>query len=241
MLLVGENTGVKVGLEGVSLLAVRTVGWFEDATHLHGALLFAEALHASEMSLLHLRNDVTVADDDAPQRDQFFDVAGAKLTDTEDSAQVVWSHLDDLVVEFVVTHELVSIVLGLTTDVVHIELLVDLGHHEIENGNDIRRVVLNLAVKHLIILKDMVTVDVQHISVEFAHFLQFLDVVRGFLELLVVVVIVVVLDLFKVVDEVFEFHLNIAGVDVGAPEDLGVRAHLIIGAISQSVLIEHSR
>ena len=167
-------------------------------------------------------------------------MAWAQLTDAEDLTKVVRSNLDDLVVEFVISHELIGIVLSLTADVVHIKLLVDLGHHKIENGNDVRGVVLNLAVKHLIVLEDVIAVNVEDVSVEFTHFLQLLDVVGCFLELLVVFVIVVVLDLLKVVDEVFEFHLDIAGVDVGAPEDLGVGAHLVIGAIGQGVLIQHA-
>ena len=98
-------------------------------------------------------------------------MAWAQLADAEDLAKVVRSNLDDLVVEFVVSHELIGIVLSLTADVVHIELLVDLGHHEIENGNDVRGVVLNLAVKHLIVLEDMIAVNVEDVSVEFTHFL----------------------------------------------------------------------
>ena len=73
----------------------------------------------------------------------------------------------------------------------------------------------------------MVTIDVEDVAVEFPHLLQLLDVVGGLLELLVVFVIIVVFDLFKVVDEVFEFHLYITGIDVCSPKYLGVRTHLI--------------
>ena len=59
--------------------------------------------------------------------------------------------------------------------------------------------------------------------------------------MLVILIIVIVFDLLEVVDEVFEFHLDITGVDIGAPEDLSVRAHLVVCAIGQGVLIEHAR
>ena len=71
----------------------------------------------------------------------------------------------------------------------------------------------------------MVAVDLEDVAVELAHLLELLDVVRRFLILLIVLIIVIVLDLLKVVDEVFELHLDLGGVDVGAPEHHRVRAH----------------
>ena len=57
--------------------------------------------------------------------------------------------------------------------------------------------------------------------------------------MLIIIIVIVVLDLFKVVDKVLELHLNVAGVDVCAPEDLRVRAHLV-GARHLS-LVQHAR
>ena len=54
--------------------------------------------------------------------------------------------MDDMIVKVIITHELISVVLSLTSDVVHVEFFVDLGHHESENGDDVRWVVLNLDV-----------------------------------------------------------------------------------------------
>ena len=223
MLLVRENTAVEVWLEGVTLLTVRTEGRLEDATHLDRSLFLSEALGAGEVRLFHFGHDVTVADDDTAERDQLLDVVWAELADAIHFTQVVRAHLDDLVVaELVVVHVVVSIVLVLPSDVVHVELLEHLRDHQIEDWDDVRRVVLNLPVEHLIELEDVVAVDLEDVAVELAHLLELLDVVRRFLILLIVLIIVIVLDLLKVVDEVFEFHLHLASVDVCSPDNLSV-------------------
>ena len=226
VLFVGEDARVEVGLEGIALLTVDTVGRLKDATHLDRPLLLAEALGASEVRLFHLGHDVAVADDNAAERDQLLDVVRAELADAIHFAKVVRAHLDDLVVaKLVIVHIVVSIVLVLPTDVVHVELLEHLRDHQIEDRDDIRRVVLNLPVQHLIELEHMVTVDLQDVAIELAHLLELLDVVGRFLILLIVLIIVVVLDLLKVVDEVFEFHLDLGSVDICAPKHHCVRAH----------------
>jgi len=139
----------------------------------------------------------------------------------------VGAHLNDLVAAKLVIVHHVSILVVLTADVVHVKFFVDLRDHQIEDWDNVGGVVLNLPVKHLIELEHMVTVDVKDISIKFAHISQFLNVVGGVFELLVIVVFVIILDLLKVVDEVFEFHLDLICVDVGSPEDLRVRAGLI--------------
>lgn len=181
------------------------------------------------MRLFHFRDDVPVADHNTAQRDQLLDMVRTKLTNAEDLAEVVRSHLDDMIVAvLVVVHvEVVVLVVGTTPNVVHVELFVDLRHDEIEDGNDVGGVVLNLPVQHLIELENMVAINVEHSRVQFPHLLQSHDVVGGFLELLVVLVVAVVPDLLKVVDEVFEFHLHIVSIDVGTPEDLGVGADFV--------------
>lgn len=137
------------------------------------------------------------------------------------------THLNDLVAAKLVIVHHVSILVVLASDVVHVKFFVDLRDHQIEDWDDVRGVVLDLPVKHLIELEHMVAVDVEDVSIKLAHISQFLNVVRSLLELLIILVIVIILDLLKVVDEVFEFHLDLICVDVGAPEDLRVRAGLI--------------
>jgi hypothetical protein len=50
-----------------------------------------------------------------------------------------------------------------------------------------------------------------------------LDVVWSFAVGIIIhiFVIIVILDLLKVVDEILEFDLDIASVDIGSPDDLG--------------------
>ena len=157
----------------------------------------------------------------------------SKLTDPIDFAQIMRTHLNNLVIsELIIVHVEISVLVvwpACAADIVHVELFEDLGDDEIENGNDVRRVVLDLTIKHLIKLEHMVTVDLEDITVELADFLEFLDVVWGFLILLIVIFIIIILDLLKVVDEVFEFHLDLRGIDIRTPEHHSVRAHFPAG------------
>ena len=146
-----------------------------------------------------------------------------------------------IVVVVIIVHVVVWVLVAgaaWAADIVHVELFVHLGHDQIENWDDVGRVVLDLAVKHLIELENVVTVDVQTVAIKLAHLSQTLDIVRSLL-VSFIIVIIVVLNLLKVVDEVLEFHLYIARVDIGSPEHLRVTAHFI--GPSQLVLIEHAR
>ena len=164
---------------------------------------------------------------------------GAELANTVDLSQVVRSDLDDLLVaELIIVHVVVGFLVVLPANVVHVELFVYLSDDEIEDRDNVGWVVLDLPVEHLVEGEDMVTIDVEDVAVEFPHLLQLLDVVGSLLELLVVFVIIVVFDLFKVVDEVFEFHLDITGIDVCAPKYLGMRTHFI--STLELALVHHA-
>jgi hypothetical protein len=140
----------------------------------------------------------------------------------------MWTHLNNVIItELVIVHVVVSILLVLPAYVVHVELLVDLGDHQIEDRDDVCWVVLDLPIKHLVKLENVIAIDIEHVGVHLTDFFQTLDVVWGLLVLLVVIIITVILDLLKVVNEVFEFHLDVIRVDVCAPKNLCVRAHLM--------------
>ena len=151
------------------------------------------------------------------------------------------SHLYDLIIlpKFIKLHVLVAIsTLSSSTNIVHVKFFEDLSHNQIEDGDDICWVVFNLAVQSLIELEEMVTVDIEDIKVKIPDLLQLLNIVRGLAECFIihVIVIIIVLDLLKVVDKVLELGLNITGVNIGSPNDLGCRAHLI----SLHLAIEHT-
>jgi hypothetical protein len=65
-----------------------------------------------------------------------------------------------------------------------------------------------------------------------------LDVVWSFAVGIIIhiFVIIVILDLLKVVDEILEFDLDIASVDIGSPDDLGGRV-----LVSSSLPIQYTR
>ena len=148
-------------------------------------------------------------------------MARPKLTDSVDFTEVVGSYLDQVVIlHLVIVHVVVGVLFILPANVVHIELFVNLCDDQIKDRDDVRRIVLNLLVKVLIKLEDVITVDIKHIAVKLSHFLQLLDVVRRALILLVIIIVIVVLNLLKVVDKVLELHLNVTGVDVCAPKHL---------------------
>ena len=77
MLLVGEDRSVEVRHEGVSLFAVDAVGWLDNAAHLHCSLLFSETLGAGKVRLFHFGHNVTVANHNTSQRNEFLDVSGS--------------------------------------------------------------------------------------------------------------------------------------------------------------------
>lgn len=164
-----------------------------------------------------------------------------KLADTVNSAKVVGADLDDLIVAvLIVVHVVVRVMIGslATANVVHVQLFVDLGDHQIEDGDNVGWVVLNLAVKSLIKLEYVVAIDVKDVAIELAYLAQLLDVVWCTLILLIIIVIIVVPDLLKVVDEVFDFHLDLVSVDICAPQNLGMGTHLI--CTCKLVLVEHT-
>ncbi len=194
---------------------------------MHCALFLSEALSALKMRLFHLRHDIAIADHNTSQRNEFLNMGWSKLSDAVDFSEVVGTNLNDLITaKFIVVHH-ISILVVLAANIVHVELLVNLCDHKIKDWDDVCGIVLDLPVKHLIELEDMVTVNVEDISVKFAHLSKLLNVVWSSLELLIVVIIVIVLNFLKVVDEVFEFHLDFVGIDVCAPEYLRVRACLV--------------
>ena len=99
-------------------------------------------------------------------------MTGAKLADSVHPAEVVGSHLDQVVIlHLVIVHVVVCILFILPANVVHIQLFVDLRDDQIKDRDDVGRIVLNLLVKVLIKLEDVIAVNVKHISIEFAHFL----------------------------------------------------------------------
>ena len=99
-------------------------------------------------------------------------MAGAKLTDSVHPAEVVGSYLDQVVIlHLVIVHVVVRVLLILPANVVHIQLFVDLRDDQIKDRDDVGRIVLNLLVKVLIKLEDVIAVNVQHISIKFTHFL----------------------------------------------------------------------
>ena len=99
-------------------------------------------------------------------------MARPKLTDPVHLAEVVGSYLDQVIIlHLVIVHVVVGVLFILPANVVHIELFVDLCDDQIEDRDDVGRIVLDLLVKVLIKLEDVITVDIQHIAVKLSHFL----------------------------------------------------------------------
>ena len=85
----------------------------------------------------------------------------AKLADSVDFSEVVWSYLDQVVIlHLVIVHVVVGVLFILPANVVHIELFVNLCDDQIKDRDNVGRIVLNLLVKVLIKLEDVITVDI---------------------------------------------------------------------------------
>ena len=139
------------------------------------------------------------------------------------------SDLDNRAYYLVFFEALHILVLLLTSNEnVHVEVFVTLRDHEIKDWNDISWVVNNLAVQALIKLEDVIAINFKYVLVESTNFLQLLHVVALLDVLFFVFLLVIILFyLFKVVDEIFEFRLNVTSVDVSSPDDLSGRTRLI--------------
>lgn len=222
VLLVREEAAVVLQGELVLGLAMRALDWLNDPAALDKPLFLVEAVVAGKCGLLHLRYDVAVPDDDAAQGHHLVDVFGSELPDAVGLLQVMGPDLDEDVLL------LVGVDLVVTAQVVHVEFLVDLRNHEIEDRDQIRGVVLQLAVELGVKGEDMAAVDVEHRQLHVAHFLELLDVVGCPRELLVPAILVDLAFLNEVVDEVFESSLDGVGVDRGSPEHLGVGGHVTL-------------
>jgi hypothetical protein len=159
VLLVREERSVVVQLVSVPLLAVGAIGGLNYSTHLHCAVLRFVTLGAFKVRLFHLRNNVTVADHNTSKRYKFLDVSWTELSDSVDFPEVVRTDLDNLLASFIVVHH-VGVLVVLAANIVHVKLLVNLSDHQIENWDNVGRVVFKLPVNHLIELENVVAVDV---------------------------------------------------------------------------------
>ena len=206
MLLIGENALVVNDLERITLLAVLTESRLLDSSHLHNSFFFSSTLDALEFSLLHLRHNITVANYDSTKCDQFVNMIRTQLSYPVDLPEVVRSDLDDRIHVLILFEAMHVLVLLLTSgENVHVELFVGFRDDEIKDWNDISWVINNLAVQALIKLEDVITVNFEYALVKFTDFFQLLHVV-AFLDVLLIILLVIVFsDLFKVVDEIFEF------------------------------------
>ena len=139
------------------------------------------------------------------------------------------SNLDNLIELIVIFHEFIVHVLVFTlckSVNVQTEISVGLCYHQIEYWNHISGIVYNLAVQTLVKLENVIAVYFEYILVELPYFFQFGHVVALSDVLLVTFVITILVDLLKVVNEVFQLHLDIICVDVCPPDYLSVRTIL---------------
>ena len=175
VLLVGEHTLVEDHLECISLVTILAEGWFLNTAVLGNPFLFSMALYTFKLCFFHLRHDVAVADDNTPESHQLVDMVRAELSNPVNLPEVMWSDLDDLVEFSVFIHKLVIHLLITLTQSVDIEAEIPVGlrDNEIEDWNNICRVVNNLAVQAWVICEDVVTVYLKYILVNLPDLVQF--------------------------------------------------------------------
>lgn len=97
--------------------------------------------------------------------------------------------------------------------------------YQIENGNDIGGVVLQLSVKRSVELENVVAIDVKGVLLGLSNNFEEADVVGVLIKICILLHIEVILFIIyngKSCEELFEFGLEIIGVDVGSPKDLGI-------------------
>ena len=140
-----------------------TVSRFLDSAFFDETALFFLANFTFECGFFHFGDDVADTDYYAFERDEHFDVLGVKFSDSVDFFEVEGSDLNH---HFVVLffHLLVcavlSIRISLSKSSIHIHVLVSLSSDQIKQRNNIAREVFQLAVKHTVILINMVTINI---------------------------------------------------------------------------------
>ena len=77
------------------MVAILAEGWLLDTASLNAPFFFTATLDTLEVSLLHLRHDIAVADDNASEGDELVDVVWVQLSDPVDLPEVVGPDLDD--------------------------------------------------------------------------------------------------------------------------------------------------
>lgn len=235
VLLVSKHALVVDHLESVAVLALVAEVGLSNLTALNEALLLMLALGAFEDGFLHLRNSVTSANDDTLEADELVDVGGIELADHERLAQVVGSHLNDLV--------------GLLRRAIHVRCLnaamlkarlaehVIFEHtqrHEIEDGNDISGVINELLIQLLVELEDVLAVYVEIVFFSLRNLFQKRDVVRCVVVLGVQVILVVehhhagTARLFESLEELAQVTLQLRRVDARTPKHLRHRRKLAL-------------
>lgn len=140
------------------------------------------------------------------------------FSDLVNLSHVEWPHLNDLVVFIfvvLIVHALVIV------NVVQSKFPVHLTDHQVENGNDVSWIVLQLSVQTLVELVNMVAVHIEDIFFDLLNLLQLVDIVGGFKVVIILVVILITLVFHESVDKVFEFALHFIRVDICAPQHLG--------------------
>lgn len=207
-------------LELMLCMAILALERLNYLASLDESLFFGVAVCAQECSLFHFWDDISIPNDNASKRDHLVNVLRTELSDPVRLEEVVWPDLDeDIFLLFVSNHLL-------TAQVVHVEFLVDLRDHQIEDWDQVSGVVLDLAVELWVVLVNVRAVDVEDLELQVTHFLQLLDVVGQLGELAVVAILVDLSFFNEVVDELLEFLLDEVCLNVRAPEHLRVRSHL---------------
>jgi hypothetical protein len=136
------------------------------------------------------------------------------------SAHVERAHLDDGLHTWGVStwHRLRSTLTHIAlSGITEVEFLVDTGHNQIENGNDISGVVFELSVESLVMIKDVLAVNIENVLLSVVYLSKLLDIKWLFS------VILSILRTHISSEEIAETVLNIRGVDIRTIQDLSVR------------------
>jgi hypothetical protein len=132
----------------------------------------------------------------------------------------MWTDLNEHIVVLLVT------ILMVTAQVVHIKFFVHLGHHQVENRDQVSGVVFHLTVELGVVRENVTAVDIEHRKFKITDFFKFFNIVGHAGKLFISAILIDFFLLHEVVDELFEFYLHRVRLNIGAPEHCGVGSHL---------------
>jgi hypothetical protein len=177
VLLIRVHAVVVNHFERESLIASIAQLWLCDSSSLDESIFLFSAPCALEASLFHLRHSIRSSNDYTLQSNEFVDVRWIQLSDLVHFFEVIWSHLNDMLILLRIRHvrslkpiKILNILLN--------EFLENLNSNQVENWDHIGWIIFELLVQRFVELEDMAAINIKSVLFSLSDLLQKRNVMR---------------------------------------------------------------